>query len=92
VGIYPFFDQAAAPLIERLNAANAEASTRVAHLEATTAQAYNPPNPTYATCMRHQEIRALFRTIPNGDRLRMPEEARKVGDEDTLIAIGSVQP
>ncbi len=80
------------PLIEQLNAANEAASAHAAQLEAVTAQAYNPPNPTYATCMRHQEIRALFRTLPSGDRLTMIEAARKARDEDTLIAIGAVQP
>jgi hypothetical protein len=42
--------------------------------------------------MRHQEIRALVRSMPQGDRLALLESARKAGDHDILIAITSTQP
>ncbi|MEI9992071.1 MAG: hypothetical protein WDM86_18795 [Rhizomicrobium sp.] len=79
------------PLVEALDVANEAAMQRAAHLEAITAKAYNPPNPQYPTCMRHQEIRAHFKSLPNGDRLNLLEAARKAGDEDTLLAVASCQ-
>ena len=80
------------PLVDQLEAANAKASERAAKLEARTAEVYNPPDKKYETCMRHAEIRAHFKLLPRAERLQAVENARKAGDEDTLIAIASYQP
>lgn len=81
------------PLLESLDAAMQMAATYSGQLQAQTAAAYQPPpNTPYPMVHRHQEIRALMRTLPQSDKLRLLEEARKAGDEDTMIAIASVQP
>lgn len=80
------------PLLESLDAAMQTAAAYSAQLEAQTAAAYQPPpNTSYPMVLRHQEIRALMRTLPQGEKLRLLEAARKAGDEDTLIAVASVQ-
>jgi hypothetical protein len=81
------------PLLESLDAAMQTAATYAAQLEAQTAAAYQAPaNPPYPLVLRHQEIRQFMRGLPQGEKLRLLEAARQAGDEDTLIAIASVQP
>jgi hypothetical protein len=80
------------PLIEQIEIASAEAAEAAAHLEAKTAEAYNPSDKKYETCMRHAEIREFFKTLPQGRKMQLIEEARKANDHDTLIALASCQP
>gem|GEM_PF-6173235 len=81
------------PLVESLNATLETAAAFGAQLEAQTTAAYQPPtNPPYPMVLRHQEIRAMVRNMAQGDRMTLITEAHKAGDQDTLIAIASVQP
>jgi hypothetical protein len=81
------------PLLEGLETAMQNADVFAAQMEMQTIAAYSPPqNPPYTTVNRHLEIRTYLRTLPSGEKLQLIEQARKAGDEDTLIAIASVQP
>ena len=80
------------PLIEQLDTASTDALKVSERARAKATEAYNPPNPPYAVAMRHAEIRAHLKSLPQGDRLKLLEAARTAGDEDTLIAIASYQP
>jgi hypothetical protein len=78
------------PLFDALSAATEAAGAHAAQLQAQTAATYLPPqNPPYALVLRHQEIRAYLRGIDNAGRMALLENARKNGDEETLIAVTS---
>lgn len=79
-------------LIDALDEARVKAGEVATQLRQQVAHTYDPPNPTYPTCMQHQEIRAFIRAMPQGDRNALLENARKQGDEDTLRAVASCQP
>jgi hypothetical protein len=80
------------PLVEALDTTSASTKERVAALQGRVRLAYDPAGKTIEMCMRHQEIRALFRRMPQGDALRALEAAKAAGDEDTMIALASTQP
>lgn len=79
------------PLVEKLDEASANAGAHAAQLEVATRAAYDPPNKSYETCIRHAEIRAYLRSLPIGERFAVVEAARKSGDEDTLVAVACCQ-
>ena len=80
-----------APLIANLDSASSEAAAISENLRGIAAATYCPANPSYSACMRQQEIRAYFRSLPQTERLKLLDDARTAGDEDTLIAVASVQ-
>jgi hypothetical protein len=67
-------------------------SERQAYLRGEIGKIFNPPNRGYEAVMRHQEIRAFFRTMPRSQAINTVESAKKSNDEETLIALASVQP
>ncbi len=80
------------PVLEALEQSKMKVQERADGMRAQLAEIYNPKNKTYETCMRHAEIRALFRAMPRGDAIKALEAARQANDEDTLIALVSYQP
>lgn len=79
------------PLIDSLDAASVSNAEQVASLQAQLINVYDPPGKGYEVVMRHQEVRAHFRRAPRGEALKMLQVAQDTKDEDTLIALASVQ-
>ncbi len=80
------------PLVERLDAAAQDAATVLASLNSKVSTAFNPPDKKFETIARHQEIRAHFKALSQGERLAAIDAARTSGDDDTLVALACYQP
>jgi hypothetical protein len=80
------------PLVDALDGTMGEAAKVLEHMNAQTRLAYDPADKKYEMVLRHQEIRAHFKSIPQGEKLKLLEAAKRGGDEDTLIALASCQP
>lgn len=76
-----------APLMDELEAAMAEVGKRQDYIRAELSKIYNPPNKTIETVMRHQEIRAMVRSMPRGEAIKFLAAASQANDEDTLVAL-----
>jgi hypothetical protein len=79
------------PIFDKLDAAVAAAEQKASNIQKQVAQAYSADFKNYNETLRHGEIRAFFRALGSGDRLKVLEEARQADDQDTLRAIASVQ-
>lgn len=79
------------PLVANLDAATEAANMLADQVKGRMAAVYSPQNPTYPLVMRHQEIRAHFKSLSQTEKTKLIEAARASGDDDTLMALAGAQ-